>query len=244
MKKIVKNKGIVINAMTYQETAAIATLITENGKHTCLIKGAKKLNGSNKRLINIPVLIEYQSTVSDSLSVLTEGVVLDNFTNIKDDIIRYNYASIILEKLLYFSEQVTDFKTLFNFTLEILKRLSDSNYLNSLVLIFEIKLLYLLGVAPSFNYCPICGKTNYVGSFDIKQGGYLCEECSKYNEVTLNKEDSKLFKEIYVTKTNKITDEFLIKFNNHQNINKAINYYYEWHLEFNSKAKKIVEKIG
>lgn len=165
MKKIIKNKGIVINAMTYQETAAIATLITENGKHTCLIKGAKKLNGSNKRLINIPVLIEYQSTVSDSLSVLTEGVVLDNFTNIKDDIIRYNYASIIIEKLLYFSEQITDFKTLYNFTIEILKKLSESNYLNSLVLIFEIKLLYLLGVAPSFNYCPICSKTNYVGSF-------------------------------------------------------------------------------
>ena len=73
MKKIIKNKGIVINAMTYQETAAIATLITETGKHTCLIKGAKKLNGSNKRLINIPVLIEYQSTVSDSLSVLQCG---------------------------------------------------------------------------------------------------------------------------------------------------------------------------
>lgn len=244
MKKIVKNKGIVINAMTYQENAAIATIITEEGKKSCIIKGAKKVNSSNKRLINVPVLIEYQSTLSESLSVLTEGVVLNNYTNIKDDIIRYNYALIVLEKLIYFSEQVSDYKVLFNFTVDILDRLNDTNYLNSIVLIFEIKLLYLLGVAPSFNHCPVCGKTKYIGSLDVKHGGYLCSDCSYLQETTLNTLDSDLFREIYVTKLHQINDEFLAKFNNHVNINKAVNYYYEWHLDFNSKTKKIIEKIG
>ena len=38
MKKIIKNKGIVIKVQDYLENAVIATILTENGKQSYLIK--------------------------------------------------------------------------------------------------------------------------------------------------------------------------------------------------------------
>lgn len=244
MRNIIKNKGLIIKVQDYLENAVLATVLTASGKETLIIRGAKKINTSTKRLANILTLIEFNHTESKGLSTLTEGVVIDNYTSIKDDLIRFNYAVVILEKISFFIEQVTDFNTLYNFTISLLDRLKNTGYLNAYNLIFEIKFLYLLGVSPSFNKCPICGKKALNAALDIRSGGFLCDACHYLKETSLNIEDSLLFKEIYVTKLNDINDDLLRKINNHENINKCINGYYEWHLDFKSKVKDIIEKIG
>ena len=244
MRNIIKNKGLIIKTQDYLENAVLATILTEKGKESLIIRGAKKMNTSTRRLGNILTLIEFNHTESKGLSTLTEGIVINNYTSIKDDLIRYNYALVILEKISFFMEQITDFPTLYNFTLELLNKLNDTKYLNAIILIFEIKLLYLLGVAPSFNRCPICGKKAINAALDIKSGGFICEDCHYLKETSLDINDSLLFKKIYVTKLNEIDENFLIQINNHQNINKCINSYYEWHLDFKSKVLDIIEKIG
>ena len=75
-------------------------------------------------------------------------------------------------------------------------------------------------------------------------GGFLCEKCHYLKEVSLNINDSLLFKKIYITKINEINEDYLKEFNDHVNINKCINKYYEWHLDFKSRVKEILEKIG
>lgn len=244
MRNIIKNKGLIVKVQDYLENAVLATFLTANGKETLIIRGAKKLNTSTRRLGSILTLIEFNHTESKGLSTLTEGIVLNNYTELKDDLIRFNYASVLLEKISFFIEQVTDYETLFNFTIELLEKLVDTKYLNAYNLIFEIKLLYLLGVAPSFNKCPGCGKKTINGALDIKSGGFLCEDCHYLKETSLNIEDSLLFKKIYVTKLSEISDELLREINNHEKINKCVNSYYEWHLDFKSRVKDIIEKIG
>ena len=244
MRNIIKNKGLIIKVQDYLENAVIATILCLNGKETLIIRGAKKLNTTTRRLANVLTLIEFNQTESKSISTLTEGVVIDNYTVIKDDLLRFNYALVILEKINFFMEQINDFNTLYTFTIDLLNKLKTSLYLNSLVLIFEIKFLYLLGVSPSFKVCPICGKTITNGAFDVKNGGLLCESCQYLKETNLNTKDSKLFKKIYVTKLNEVNEEFLMQFNNHLSINKCVNLYYEWHLDFKSKVLDIIEKIG
>ncbi|MBQ4571538.1 MAG: DNA repair protein RecO [Bacilli bacterium] len=244
MRKIIKSKGLIIKVQDYLENAVLATILTENGKESIIIKGAKKLNTSTRRLGNVLTLIEYNHTESSGLSVLTEGVVVDNYTLIKDELLKFNYALVMLEKINFFIEEFTDYKTLYNFTISLLNKLKETSYLNAVVLIFQIKILYLLGVAPSFNRCPVCGKKAINAALDIKSGGFICEDCHYLKETSLNIEDSKLFKEIYVTKVNDFNDELLIKIDNHININKCVKSYYEWHLDFKSKVLDIIEKIG
>lgn len=244
MRNIIKNKGLIVKVQDYLENAVLATVLTENGKETLIIRGAKKMNTSTRRLASVLTLIEFNHTESKGLSTLTEGVVIDNYTIIKDDLIRFNYALVMLEKISYFMDEITDYATLYNFTLELLNKLKNTEFLNGVILIFEIKFLYLLGVAPSFNRCPICGKKAINAALDIKSGGFICERCHYLKETSLSIDDSLLFKKIYVTKLNEIDDDFLKEINNHQNINKCVNLYYEWHLDFKSKVLDIIEKIG
>ena len=244
MRNISKNKGLIIKIQDYLENAVIATILTPNGKETLIIRGAKKLNTSTRRLASVLTLIEFNQTESKSIGTLTEGVVLDNYTIIKDDLIKFNYALLILEKINFFMEQFTDFETLYTFTIDLLNKLKSTSFLNSMVLIFEIKILYLLGVAPSFKKCPVCGKNVMNGALDIKSGGFLCEKCHYLKETSLNIEDSKLFRKIYLTKLSDVDNDFLNEINNHININKCIKLYYEWHLDFKSKVLEIIERIG
>jgi DNA repair protein RecO (recombination protein O) len=244
MKKIIKNKGIVIKVQDYLENAVIATILTENGKQSYLIKGAKKINSGTKRFAALLTVLEFNATESTGLSTLTEATIINNNTIIKDDLVRFNYASIILEKLNYFSDQVTDFKLLFEFTLNILNLIEKYDYFTAVTLIFEVKLLYLLGVAPSFNRCPNCGNKAINGALHVESGGFLCEKCHYLKEVTLSRDDSLIFKTIYVTKINQIDEEFLKSFDSNNNIIDCIDYYYEYHLDFKSKVKEIIKKIG
>jgi DNA repair protein RecO (recombination protein O) len=200
MRNIIKNKGIVIKVQDYLENAVLATILTAKGKETLIIRGAKKVNSSTKRFAGVLTNLEFNHTETNGLSTLTEALVLDNYTSIKDDLIKFNYAIVILEKLNFFSEQITDYETLYNFTSSILDVLKNTNYNNAVNLIFEIKLLYLLGVAPSFNKCPSCGAKAINGALDIRSGGFLCEKCHYLKEVSLNINDSLLFKKIYITK--------------------------------------------
>lgn len=244
MRNIIKNKGLVIKVQDYLENAVLATVLTSNGKETLIIRGAKKINRSTNKLASILTLIEYNHTETKGLSTLTEGIIIDNYTSIKDDIVKYNYIMTIFEKISFFSEQITDYDIVFNFIIEILEKAKSSFYINALSLIFEIKFLYLLGVSPLMNRCPLCGNIVQNGALDIKNGGFLCEKCYYLNEVNLSVSDSMLFKKIYTTKLKNVSDEFLKEINNHININKCINKYYEWHLDFKSKVKEILEKIG
>lgn len=244
MKKIIKNKGIVIKVQDYLENAVIATILTETGKQSYLIKGAKKVNSGTKRFAQALTVLEFNATLSTGLSTLTEALIVNNYTLIKDDLVRFNYATILLEKLNYFSDQVTDYKLLFEFTLNILDLIEKYDYFTAATLIFEIKLLYLLGVAPSFNRCPNCGNKAINGALHVESGGFLCEKCHYLKEVTLNRDDSLVFKTIYVTKLNQIDEELLRTFDSNNNIANCIDYYYEYHLDFKSRVKEIIKKIG
>ena len=86
MKKITKNKGLIIKTMDYKENAVIATIFTDSKKVSCIIKGAKKLNSSTRRIAQPLTLIDFNYTESNSLGVLTEAVVLDNYTSLKEDL--------------------------------------------------------------------------------------------------------------------------------------------------------------
>lgn len=244
MKKIIKNKGIVIKVQDYLENAVIATILTETGKQSYLIKGAKKVNSGTKRFAQALTVLEFNATLSTGLSTLTEALIVNNYTLIKDDLVRFNYATILLEKLNYFSDQVTDYKLLFEFTLNILDLIEKYDYFTAATLIFEIKLLYLLGVAPSFNRCPNCGNKAINGALHVESGGFLCEKCHYLKEVTLNRDDSLVFKTIYITKLNQIDEELLKIFDSNNNIANCIDYYYEYHLDFKSRVKEIIKKIG
>ena len=66
--------------------------------------------------------------------------------------------------------------------------------------LFDLKLLYLLGVSPEFRECVICGNKDIEdGKFSVENGGVICNK-HLINYVNLDVVETKALKLIYYIK--------------------------------------------
>ena len=87
----------------------------------------------------------------------------------------------------------------YHFSKKKLFELLDTYDFNSIILnIFEIKLLYLLGIAPNLNNCNRCQKKKTDLMLSITLGGCCCKECSNFIHCELTEEENKDFLNIYI----------------------------------------------
>lgn len=244
MKQIISNQGIVLKITDYKEQAVIAKLLTQTGIKDYIIRGAKKMNGGTRLLASPLTKLSFNATESNGLDTLTEGVILNNYLPIKQDIKKMAVAYPILEKILVFSPQVTDNKVFYQFVNEILELLlSDLNELVVLA-IFEIKLTYLIGIAPELNICIKCHKKIDSGYFSINEGGVYCHSCLGAHPYELNPTLTNELKLLYLIKPSK-ADKKLVELLN-DDINRLleiIDLYYINHLDFSSKAKNVTKTL-
>ena len=243
MKPIIKSQGVIIKTRDYKDNSKIITILTEEGLLDLILRGTSAMNSGNKKYIIPPTYVEYLMSQSSTISTFTEGFVLDNFNNIKLDNQKSLISMAIIEKILTFVNYIDNSKQFYEFCLNILKLLDKTSFPKLILNIFEIKLLYLIGIAPTINYCIICNsKDNLL--FSINNGGTVCSKCSNQVGFDLNKNETELFKYLYLIRNDKIDESFL-KIINDLNINfdELIDKYYEKHIDFHSKTKKIIKKV-
>ena len=106
MKEVLKSEGLIIRLIDYKENAVIATVLTKEGKESIIIRGAKKMVTTTHRLASLLTLISYTKTSTTPLATLIEGVVINNYTTIKSDLIKYNTVLVMLEKLNFFLDEI------------------------------------------------------------------------------------------------------------------------------------------
>lgn len=240
-----KIQGIVLKKRDYKESGNIITVLTMNGLETLIIKGTKKPSSKLRGLTNIFSIIDYVRTSNDGLNTLIEGTVLKSYYNFYDDIDKMSYAQVIIEKILVLNNSITNYKTLYLFVEDIFDLFTKFNDVRIITLIFEIKLLYLLGIAPNFKKCTKCTNEKN-GLFVLDEGGIICNECLNYFKYSfiLNQVETDAFKLVYLIKIDKINDDF---FNTikpfYQRLNLAVDYYYNYFLDFNSNTKKIIKQL-
>ena len=91
-------EGIVISEQDYKESSKIVKIITSNGIISVIAKGSRKLKSdlriSTTKLTYGIFTMYYKE---DNLSTLTSVDIIDNFKNIKKDIIKISYASYLLD---------------------------------------------------------------------------------------------------------------------------------------------------
>lgn len=245
MKKIIKTKGVILNSKPYKDNLKVLTVLCEDGIHSVLLKGSDKLNSGNKKYTIIPVEVEFMMTDSNNLPTFTEGYILNNYTNIKNDNNKSLISFAIIEKILAFSEHIDNHKLVYDFTINIFNLLDKFEQSRVILSLFEIKLLFLIGIAPILTKCIKCGKSNENLSLSIKLGGCCCPNCSVFEEYDLNNDETKIFKYLYLIKMDKIDNEFLTLIENTKiDFNKTIDKYYEKYMDFHNKTKKIIEKVS
>lgn len=242
MKPITKNQGVIIKTRDYKENSKIITILTKDGLLDLILKGVTNINSRTKKYTLLPLHLEFLMA-DGKIPTFTEGFIINNYTKLKDDL---NYSLIsmaIIEKINAFVDYVNDVGLFYDFVVKIFDLLNKTKYPLVVLEIFEIKLLYLLGIAPLLNNCFKClNNENLFLSLD--NGCTLCKNCSIITKDDLNEEQTKKFKYLYLIKTNKIDEEFLELINNlNINLNTFIDQYYEKYIDFYSKTKKIIKKV-
>lgn len=244
MQKKIQFTGIVLKNLDYQDNAQIIYVLTKDNLNSVLVRGAKKIESKTRPLAQIITKINGLRTDNEKFSTLTEGIVEDNYNFIKEDFVKSQAVMCIFEKIYNLYPNITFSEKLYDFLENILSMMESTNYPKSLLLLFEVKFWYLLGINPNFSTCVNCGEELESGYLLVDGGGLLCPNCSMNFECDLSVKESKIVKYLYYIKMEKVDETFLslIDFF-YDRITKKIDKYYEKHIDFYNKSKEIFYKL-
>ncbi len=235
-------EAIIIKTQKYKEDSKIVRLLTEEGVISSLGRGCLKLKSKNFYLLHEITKIEFDLQIrKNSFNIIKSTKLIDNYSTIKTEPEKVATVLEIFEIVNIFAEHISDYKIFYNFLSDILNKIKISVYPKLYKIIFKIKILYLLGVAPEFTMCVNCGNKNDLVGFDFESGGMKCNKCCSFKTI-LENDIFIVFKKLYLTKLHNITDE--IEINNLDECDTFINYYYSKYLGYNIKTTNVFKKIN
>lgn len=243
-----KSRSIIIKNIDYRDADKLVTLFSEKeGKIRAIAKGIKKPNSSLRPCVQpfVHTLLFYTS--SRELGLITQGRVLDFYSNIRDEInlsLNIMYLMELLDKSLM---ENVPMPQLYNATLQLLNILNEPNAAFNPLLFryFEMVLLKELGYRPVLERCVICGESvaniNYLS---ISEGGIVCSVCDGQagNKISISPESLAILKLLSCANMNtlnrvKTSDRTL------KQIELILEKYLEYHLERKFKVKDTIRSL-
>lgn len=233
--------GIVISEQDYKESSKLVKIITKDGIVSMIAKGSRKLKSdlriSTTKLTYGTFTMYYKE---DSLSTLTSVDIIDNFKNIKKDIIKISYASYLLDLAVQVIKQ-NKVEDVFNILVDSLKKIDEG--FDSMVItnILELKYLDYLGVMPIIDECSICGSKTSIATISGRDGGYVCNNCLT-NELIVDEKTIKLirmFCYVDISKISKLEISDKVKLE----INNFLNEYYDKYTGLYLKTKDFLKNL-
>lgn len=179
-----KLKGIIIREVNYGESDKILTVLTEEeGKITISAKGARRNKSGICAASSIMCYSEFTLYKGKSMYILNGIDIIEQFYNIRNDLDSLTYAS-------YFLEVVNDVVPEHQSANDVLKLLLNclffimKNKKSKLLIkiIFDFRLMAIIGYAPSVNECQVCNCKKELNYFSYSICGLICEDCIKGKE--------------------------------------------------------------
>ena len=207
-----KTKGIVLTETPYSETSKILNVLTDEfGLIGIIAKGCKslknKLRGVSNKMCYSEYTINYKA---NGLSTLIEGVTINSFKNIYNDMKKAMYSFYLMDLVSQVLKENND-KEIFNLLVPALTKINDGLSPELISNIVEIKLLDYLGVALNLDECVLCGNKEDLITIDITSGGVICKNCYNDGYIMNNKAFHlmRLLKKVDIAKleTLEITDD-------------------------------------
>lgn len=175
--------AIILNHRDFGESDKIVTFFTSNlGKVKGIAKGAKR---SRKRFANQLELFSLVQPIlsgknSSSLSRIEECDLIEPFASIREMPIKYAHAAYFSELVDLFVHEHDPSPELFKLLVWVFRNMEQGDPLDRLSIIFQLRLLRLIGYAPGVTACAVCnewkeGPFHYM--FDYEKGGIICPAC-------------------------------------------------------------------
>lgn len=144
-----RTEGVVIKRRNFGEADRLLTLFTKKaGKIQIKAPGVRRITSRRSphiELLNHSFITLYQGR---NLPVLIEAQTIEDFSGIKEDLIRVGFSYHICELVDGLCPDNQENKTIYFFLIDVLSRLSTEEDIVPIIHDFEINLLIKLGFYP------------------------------------------------------------------------------------------------
>ena len=245
IKKVInmfkKIEGIVVSEYPFEESSKIIKVFTKDGIVDVIAKGAKRLKSPffsvTSKLYYGVFNINYKET---GLSKLVDADILNDYRNIKKDIVKTSYATYITELVVqvYRHENNTN---IFELYMQCLDKINSGYDCLVITNILRLKLLDYLGIKPIIDRCCQCGNTTDIATISSYYGGYLCKNCLK-NERVVSVKTISLIRGLYYVDISRIK-KIEIEDDVRRELDQFIDDYYDRYSGIYLKSKIFLEAV-
>ena len=179
-----RTRAITLKSINLSESDRLVTFLTENyGKIKCVAKGARKVKnrfwGSLEPMSQVNLI--YFGKENQNLYRLNQADIIESFQTIREDFGKIYKGIYFLELIDSIILEGHQDKRIFNLLQQTFCVLSQQCKPDSLIRLFEIRLLALSGYKPQMEHCVVCKTVseNGIFKFSFTQNGILCRSCSR-----------------------------------------------------------------
>lgn len=240
--KIEKVIGIVLSDTNYSESSKILNVLTkEHGKIGIISKGCRNLK-SSLRSVSSKLTYGYFNIYykQEGLSVLISVDIINDFSNIKQDLFKIGYATFLSDLTNQVLKE-TSSNEIFDLFINGLIKINDDFDPMIIANIIELKYLNYLGVMPILDCCSVCGSNKKIVTVSSFSGGYLCVNCYK-NEYIVDEKTVKLLRMFSYVDISKIKELNILPKNKNE-INKFLENYYDRYTGIYLKSKDFLTQL-
>ena len=240
--KIEKVTGIVLSDTNYSESSKILNVLTkEHGKMGIISKGCRNLK-SSLRSVSSKLTYGYFNIYykQEGLSVLISVDIINDFSNIKQDLFKIGYATFLSDLTNQVLKE-TSSNEIFDLFINGLIKINDDFDPMIITNIIELKYLNYLGVMPILDCCSVCGSNKKIVTISSFAGGYLCVNCYK-NEYIVDEKTIKLLRMFSYVDISKIKELNILPKNKNE-INKFLENYYDRYTGIYLKSKDFLTQL-
>jgi len=174
---IVRTEALVLKTMDFRETSRIVTFFTrEYGKVKGVMKGIRKdpkKFGSNADKFSFNDIVFYRYSRSD-LHLISQCDLRDYFFPVRQDLKKSLAASYILELVDHIMPVEEKNEDVYRLMMDFLGSLNETDDIDKLVHIFQVKILVYSGFRPHIDSCVKTGKKIHGrAKFSPKHGGLV-----------------------------------------------------------------------
>ena len=178
----IKTNGIIISEANTGEADKVVTIFTKShGKIYAFAKNARKFRGSIGIAAQFLCYGEYILYKSRSAYTISSCEIIEPFYELRTDIEKLTYAAHMADVVNYVILEEQPSVRLLQLFLNTLYFLSKSRREPQLLcVIFELKLLSIIGYSPWIKSCISCEDSSTDNfSFSFKECGLLCPKCQE-----------------------------------------------------------------
>lgn len=240
--KIEKVTGIVLSDTNYSESSKILNVLTkEHGKIGIISKGCRNLK-SSLRSVSSKLTYGYFNIYykQEGLSVLISVDIINDFSNIKQDLFKIGYATFLSDLTNQVLKE-TSSNEIFDLFINGLIKINDDFDPMIITNIIELKYLNYLGVMPILDCCSVCGSNKKIVTVSSFSGGYLCVNCYK-NEYIVDEKTVKLLRMFNYVDISKIKELNILPKNKNE-INRFLENYYDRYTGIYLKSKDFLTQL-